>query len=119
MKIAIVDDSGFSRSRVRTYLKRIFPHASFIECADGVEALKQLPGEELEFVTLDLVMPNIDGLELLKRLKEIDFQPPIVILTANIQEIIQTECRNWGCYGFVEKPINQEKIADMVQGLGL
>ncbi len=119
MKIALVDDSGFSRRRVKAYLNRMFPDASFIECADGEEALQQLPGEDLEFVVLDLVMPNIDGLELLKRFKEIDFQPPVVILTANIQEIIQTECRNQGCYGFMEKPVNEEKIASMVQDLGL
>ncbi len=119
MKIAIVDDSGFSRNRVKAHLRRILPHASFIECADGEEALQQLPGEKLEFVTLDLVMPKIGGLELLKRFKELEFQPPIVVLSANIQEIMQTECRNRGCYGFVEKPINHEKIASMVKDLGL
>ncbi len=119
MKIAIVDDSGFSRRRVKAYLSRIFQHASFLECTDGEEALRKLPGEVLEFVTLDLVMPNLNGIDVLKRLRELDFQSPIVILTADIQEIAQAECRELGCCGFVEKPINEEKIVSMVRDLGL
>ena len=93
MQIGIVDDSEFSRNRLKWCLKRIFPDASFIECVDGKEALEKLPGEDLDFVTLDLVMPNIDGLGVLKHLKELGFQSPIVILTADIQESTQAACR--------------------------
>ncbi len=119
MKIGIVDDSSFARDRLKSCLNRFFPDASFVECGDGKVALKRLPGEEVDFITLDIVMPKLNGIWVLKHLREFDFQAPIVILTADIQEGTQTICRELGCCGFVEKPISEEKIESMLVDLGL
>jgi len=120
MKIAIVDDSGFSRNRAKSMLKKHFPSVEFVECVDGLEAVEKLPEQEgIDFVMLDMVMPNLDGFGVLRELGEIGYKRPVVVVTSDVQEGTVNKCKELGCFSFINKPLSPKKIADMVEELGL
>lgn len=110
MKIAIVDDSAFMRGLIARTLRRIVPDAELHEFADPVEALRLIPALAPEFVTLDLLMPGLHGLDFLRRAKRRKIAARIVVVTADVQESIRKKCAAAGAHAFVEKPVTVAKL---------
>jgi CheY-like chemotaxis protein len=78
-KILIVDDDPHIRELARVFLKNEGYDTD--EASDGVEALSKLETTKIDLVVLDIMMPNMDGWELCRQLKELyDF--PVLMLTA-------------------------------------
>ncbi len=78
--------------------------------ADGEEALKILDGGHVEVALLDIAMPGMDGLSLLKKIKKDSSETSVIMVSGNatIQNAI-TATRE-GAYDFIEKPISKEKL---------
>lgn len=110
MKIAVVDDSLFSRKRTKEKLSEVFGDAEFVEFPDGEAALAGLPDSGVEFVTLDLVMPKVDGFGVLEGLQGTDFNKPVFVVTSDIQEGSRNRCIELGCTDFIDKPISSVKL---------
>lgn len=115
MRVAIVDDSLFSRKRTKEAVKKVFEDIDIIEFPDGKEALKGLPGETVDFVALDLVMPKVDGFGVLEGLKAINYSTPVFVLSADIQENSIQRCRELGCAEFLSKPLNTERLQEALK----
>jgi len=103
-RVLIVDDEANQRSA----LSRMVERWGFIAetAADGQEALDKLPLFEPHAIVTDVMMPGMDGMELLSRLNEIAGAPPVIVLTAfGSMDAALTTVHEHGAFWFVEKPI--------------
>jgi two-component system chemotaxis response regulator CheY len=114
-KILIVDDSASMRQLVTFSLQ----DAGFdvIAAADGKDALKMAGESKVEMVVTDLNMPEMDGIELIRRLRampEYKFTP-IVMLTTESQESKKQEGKRAGASGWIVKPFSPEQLVDVAR----
>jgi two-component system chemotaxis response regulator CheB len=104
IRVLIVDDSAFVRKTIRQMLSR----SPFIEvvgiAGDGEEALEKVAELLPDVVTLDLMMPVLDGLGFLTRQMAIRPLPVIVVSTANSQQELVLQALEAGAVDFVHKP---------------
>src|SRR4051812_14253948 len=107
-KILVVDDSKFSRNRAIEAL-RLAGHEVF-EAPDGEIALEAVATHDPDCVLLDMLMPVLDGLGFLGRLRGDGCHLPVVVATADIQSSTRELCENLGVSGFLQKPARGEEI---------
>jgi two-component system nitrogen regulation response regulator NtrX len=107
-KVLIIDDE----EAIRSSLRMIFEYEGY-ECvmaANGAAGIKIAEKEAPDLVFLDIKMPQMDGLEVLKRLKEIDGSPSVVILSGHGTVKTAVEATKLGAFDFIEKPPESERI---------
>ncbi len=113
-KILAVDDSRTMRDMVSFTLKG----AGFevVEAEDGEDALTKLPGDKFDLVITDVNMPKMDGITLIRRLRETDTCKgvPILILTTESEETKRQEGRAAGATGWIVKPFDPDKLLQVV-----
>jgi len=81
----------------------------------GEEALSVLEEEEPEVMVLDLKMPGVDGLEVLRRVKKEHPNVEVIILTGHGSDEVQKECMEMGACAYLEKPVNIDKLTQSMQ----
>jgi CheY-like chemotaxis protein len=78
---------------------------------DGLEAVNKCrENNNIDIVLLDLQLPNLDGLNALKLIKELNPYLPIIIQTANSWNNEEESCKKAGCDGFFNKPLNIDQL---------
>jgi two-component system chemotaxis response regulator CheY len=107
-RVLLVDDSGLSR---RT-LRQILEPAGYevVEAEDGLAALERYFLEKPDVVLLDLVMRGMYGLEVLTKLRELDADAKVVVVSADIQTSSQQLVEAAGAKAFVNKPFDKAEI---------
>ncbi len=78
--------------------------------SSGEEALKKHPGQEFDLVLLDLLMPGIDGIEVLKELKKIDPSAVIIIITAYASLESAISAMKMGAFDYIQKPFKHDEL---------
>src|SRR4030095_4893943 len=78
--------------------------------ANGPAGLKMAEREDVDLVFLDIKMPQMDGIDVLKRIKDADGSPPVVILSGHGTVKTAVEATKLGAYDFIEKPPETERI---------
>ena len=81
IKVMLVDDQNLVRKGVRSLLELSEEIEVVAEAPDGAEAVAQIPEVGPDVVLLDMRMPGMNGVEVLRQLKEADQLPPTIILT--------------------------------------
>ena len=86
---------------------------------NGKEAIGLLKDEKFDAILMDIQMPEMDGLEATKRIREIPDNKnlPIIALTANAMDEDEQMCRLAGMNGFITKPIDAEKLFKILSEL--
>ncbi|MFR1832465.1 MAG: response regulator [Lachnospiraceae bacterium] len=112
-KIMLVDDAAFMRMMLKKALTQS-GYTDFIEAQDGAEAVRKYEEEKPDLVVMDITMPNMDGLQALKKIKEGDPNANVVMCTAMGQESMVIDAIKSGAKDFVVKPFNEERIAQTV-----
>ncbi len=106
--ILVVDDE----ESIRTSLAGILEDEGYkpLFAADGVDALELAKQEVLDLVLLDIWMPRMDGIETLKKLKEL--HPELIVIMMSGHGTIETAVKSTqlGAYDFIEKPLSLEKV---------
>lgn len=115
-KIMVVDDAAFMRMMVKNALAQ-GGYTDICEAADGVEAVNMYTENQPQLVLMDITMPNMDGLEALKKIREIDGNAQIVMCSAMGQESMVIEAIKSGAKDFIVKPFKPERILSTVNGL--
>lgn len=115
-RVLIVDDSAFARSRLAQVLKR--DGHEVIEADSGTAALKLLKEIRPDLVTVDLLMPEMDGLELIRKIRETDPDLPLAVISADVQKASREEVAASGVSAFFPKTGDPEELLRFVQGLG-
>jgi len=81
MIIVIADDSSLLRDRIRSLLNSINHNSVVFEAENGVEALQLIREKEPDLVILDIRMPEMNGIEVLKKIREMKMKTKVCILT--------------------------------------
>ena len=109
--VLVVDDTAF----MRILLKDMFEKNGYEvvgEAEDAVSAAKMYKLLSPDLVTMDITMPDIDGIEAVKRIMQLDPKAKIVMVTALGQEQLVLEAIRSGAKEFVIKPFNEAQVID-------
>jgi len=114
-KIMTVDDSATMRQMVRLTLSEA--GYEIVEAVDGVDALAKISGLKIDLFLSDVNMPNMDGIELTRRLRA---NPPtrftpIVLVTTESQADKKLVGKTAGASGWIVKPFNPEQLLAVVK----
>jgi two-component system chemotaxis response regulator CheY len=111
-KVLLVDDSGLARRGTR----RVLEEAGYtvVEAEDGLSALERFALEKPDVVLLDLVMKGMYGLDVLTKLREMDPDARVVVITADIQTSSRELVQLAGAAGFINKPVAPGAVVEMV-----
>lgn len=117
LKALIVDDESELRKTVAAVLENSFQDISFAitEADNGAAALENVKQQEYDIVLMDVRMPEMDGLTALKLIKEQDPRTFVVIMTAHSNLTDAVEAIKCGAYDYLEKPVQPEKLKELVQ----
>jgi DNA-binding response OmpR family regulator len=112
-KVLIVDDEPFIRNLIRDTLKPRGFATGFAE--NGVEALKELENGPYDLVITDVVMPEMEGFELLKRIKKGQPNLPVIILTGFSREHDISDFLLYGADEYLTKPFQVNELLAAVE----
>lgn len=115
-KILLVDDAAFMRMMIKDTLTKN-GYTDIIEGADGQQAVEKYFEESPDLVIMDITMPNMDGLEALKAIKEKDPGAVIVMCSAMGQEAMVIEAIKAGAKDFIVKPFKPDRILKTVSSI--
>ena len=115
-RILCVEDNPQNMRLVRKILK----HEGYevLEAEDGASGLAVAETEEPDLILMDINLPDIDGLEVTRRIKAQAHlvHIPIVALTANAMYGDEERCLAAGCDGYIAKPVSKEKLVSSIEG---
>jgi len=118
MKIVIADDSRTARFLIRQYLEMAgFFQADFIEVENGREALDHLKENAVDLVITDYKMPEMDGLDLLRRVKASPklHDLPVLVITSFANQAKIDELLENGAFAVLQKPLSLAKLHETVK----
>ena len=115
LKILITDDSKLLRKKLRLELERL--DCEVIEAENGKEAVMLDLQEKPDGVFLDIVMPEVGGIEALQVIREVNPDMPVVMLSSagTPQKLVET--LKLGALDFIQKPYTSEQIKKAVEAI--
>ena len=115
LRLLITDDSRLLRKKLREELESL--DCEVLEASNGREAIEIDMAQELDGVILDIVMPEVGGIEALQVIREVSPDVPIVMLSSagTPQKLMQT--LKMGAIDFIQKPYTKEQIARAVKAI--
>ncbi len=114
MSILVVDDDPKIRRLMRVELRA--SDYQVTEAANGEEALDLVAREEPSLVLLDLMLPGIDGMEVLRRIREMS-SVPVIIISAKHQDADRIRGLQLGADDYITKPFNTEEMIERVRAV--
>ncbi|MEG1458009.1 MAG: response regulator [Acetivibrio sp.] len=115
-RIFIVDDSRTARKVLKSVLEEN-GHEVIGEAGNGEEALRLIPEEAVDLITMDITMPIMDGIETLKKLVERGTKAKVVMVSASAQRDKILEALKSGACEFLQKPFEFHQVVDTVNKL--
>lgn len=113
MKILIVEDSKFAQMTHTKILSNCLPEAELLVAENGSKGLEVYNETAPSIVITDLLMPILDGIELIRGIRATDKETPIVIISADVQEAVKAEAEALGVQGFINKPLTSDKAVQI------
>lgn len=119
IKILLVEDNNVNRLLISHMLKR--KNWEITEALNGVEACELVSGSDFDIIIMDLQMPEMDGFEAARKIREIesklDKRIPIIILTAFANEFNEKFKNSGLTDAYLTKPVNQDVLYDLIYKL--
>jgi YesN/AraC family two-component response regulator len=117
MKIVIADDSSLLRDRIKSLLININNNSVVYEAENGREALQIIREKQPDLVILDIRMPEMSGIEVLKKIRELKMKVKVCILTNYAYPIYKRRCFEAGADFFLRKTEDFEEIEIIVSDM--
>lgn len=114
-KILIVDDSNMSRKLMRKILQT--EGHEVIEAADGLTALETYLLEKPDLVLMDLLMPDMQGTEVLVKLRQLDDKAQVIVASADLQDLTRASVEAAGAVGYITKPFVASNVLKVVNSV--
>lgn len=102
-KVLVVDDESHIRKFVSLLIESIAADPVVLQAANGGEALQVYEREKPALVLLDVNMPRVDGIQTLRKLRSLDPQCTVVMLTSLVNRQTVEECLRLGAVGYLRK----------------
>ncbi|MEM8904633.1 MAG: response regulator transcription factor [Actinomycetota bacterium] len=114
-QLLIVDDEANLRSMLRAALS----HHGFevSEAADGVEALRMIDADQPDLVVLDVMMPELDGFEVCRRLRSVGNRTPVLFLTAKDETEDRVRGLTLGGDDYLQKPFSLDELVARIHAV--
>ena len=112
--LLVTDDDGALRSLLCEALSR--SGFQVLQAADGHEALEVLGRHTVHFALVDVHMPRVTGLELMRSLADLPNRPPCALMSADLTDRIVAEAKQMNVYRVLPKPIRIHQIREVVRG---
>lgn len=116
-RILVVDDSPVLRIMLQEMLTAL-GHEIVGDAETGAEALKVFREKKPELVTLDVSLPDMDGLEVLRKIKQIDASARVLMVTGNDQKSLETQAKSLRALGVLHKPFDEGELKSTIERLG-
>jgi DNA-binding NarL/FixJ family response regulator len=113
-RILVVDDHAIVRSGIRRLLTEL-PDLDLQEAADGEEALELVRTSRFDLIILDLNLPGLGGLELLRRILKVGSRTPILVFSLHTEAIYANRALEAGARGYVSKNAAPEEFIAAVK----
>ncbi|MDR6996182.1 signal transduction histidine kinase [Aeromonas salmonicida] len=113
LDVLVVEDSPVNQLVVSLMLQKLVTRVRL--AANGLEALAQVAEQKPDLILMDMRMPQMDGLEATRRLRELGCKMPIVALTANAMAEDRARCLAQGMDDFLAKPISLMRLRECLQ----
>ncbi len=111
-RVLVVDDEPQSVELLCEFLRG--KNYLVTTATDGQEALQRVKEERPHLILLDVRMPGMDGLEVLRQIREIDREVGVIMVTAVHEEEIGRRALKMGAFDFITKPIDLKYLEDSV-----
>lgn len=113
-RILVVDDSSFLRNSLKKILEE---HGYEVvgTAQNGLEAITKYKELKPDLVTLDIVLPQMNGREVLKLLRTVDSNACVVMVTSMSSKEAVTDCMNAGAKNYILKPFEAQKVIEVIQ----
>ena len=115
--ILLVDDEENIRELFDTYLTGIGYTTRQVENSKDVE--NEIKKEKPDLVFLDIKMPGMDGVEVLKMIKNYDQDIPVVMISGFATEHMAKETLHIGAFDYIKKPVDLEKVSEIISCIDL
>lgn len=118
MRILLVDDSSTMRRIEKNTLEKL-GHTDIVEAGDGLEAIAKLQGGGFDLVLMDWNMPNMTGIEALKKIKaDATLKSiPVIMVTSESEKTKIMEAIQAGASNYVVKPFQAEVLQEKIQAI--
>ena len=110
--LLIVEDSEDNQEIFRFFLESAGADVDIV--ANGLDAVKRAASNNFDMILMDIQIPEIDGKEATKRIRDLGFSRPIVALTAHAMHEERISCLEAGCDGQITKPVSGETLINEV-----
>ncbi len=115
VKILVIDDSFLQRHILKGFVTN--RGYEVVEASGGAEGLAALEDGDVDVVLCDLLMPEMSGFEVLDAIRTSGKDVPVVMITADIQKSSQDKCFELGATAFLNKPVEESVLFDVVDPL--
>ena len=116
LNVLVVDDSLIIRKNIKKYIAAL-GHNIVGEAKSGAQAVEMCRELYPDFITMDITMPDMDGIEAVKRIKEFNQTVNIIMVTSHGQEEMVVSSLKAGAKGYILKPVNEEKLAKSIKNI--
>lgn len=113
-RIMIVDDAIFMRMKLKDILEKN-GYEVVAEAQNGADAIEKYKAEKPSIVTMDITMPEMNGIEALKGIKEIDPSAKVIMCSAMGQQGMVMEAIQAGALDFIVKPFETDRVIDSIE----
>lgn len=113
-KILIVDDAAFMRMMIKDILSKN-GYEVVAEAADGLQAVELYKEHYPDLVTMDITMPEMDGITALKEIKKIDSNAKVIMCSAMGQQAMVIDAIQAGAKDFIVKPFQADRVIEAIK----
>ncbi|MBU0632150.1 response regulator [bacterium] len=113
LKVLIVDDSLIIRKKVSKLLENL-GHEVIADAQNGQEAIDAYNAKQPDMVTMDITMPDMDGITAVKHIMKDNPEAKIIMVTSHGQEDMVIKSIQAGAVGYMLKPITEDKLAHAI-----
>src|ERR1700730_12237269 len=113
-RILIVDDAAFMRMMIRDILTKN-GYEVCGEANDGAQAIEKFKEVKPDLVTMDITMPEMDGIAALKEIKKIDPLAKVVMCSARGQQAMVIDAIQAGAKDFIVKPFQPDRVIEAIK----
>lgn len=114
VKVLIVDDAAFMRMMIKDILEKN-GYEVVGQASNGLQAVELFKAEKPDVVTMDITMPDMDGIEAVKTIKSFDPNAKIIMCSAMGQQTMVMDAIRAGAKDFIVKPFQADRVLEAIK----